>query len=266
MALIDLPNEGVLSDNERAVIVNYDFEVRDDHGQFALVDPVVRKANRGKGARYVGGNLEVLLQQAVSARKAHDASMAAAPPPAKKGSGDKKKLEAAAAVGAIDTAAVEQPTPLEAAIADTVEEPQDTSPIAETESAATDTAETVPSADDVQDTISVEAEPSNEPADEIEVEELDDTGKRERKGKKNRVKKERAAGRYTRAAQFIVNDLTLIPDDRRNKQWGDKQARLAKLADMSDNTAGHCLEAWVDICRVLEQKGWLIIPGVTKTN
>ncbi|MDE2426304.1 MAG: hypothetical protein KGO96_10410 [Elusimicrobia bacterium] len=84
------------ADAERAVITNYGFSVKSEQGQFVVVDPVYRKANRGKGGKYgPGGNLELLIQSAVKNR----GTVADMPPkptaePAKKKNGkttDEKK-------------------------------------------------------------------------------------------------------------------------------------------------------------------------------
>ena len=60
--------------NERAVIEKYAFELRSEGDRFVLLDPIIRRANRGKGGRHIGGNLGVLLTAAVTERRAHEAN------------------------------------------------------------------------------------------------------------------------------------------------------------------------------------------------
>lgn len=74
---IDPQIEQALSKGDRAVVEKYGFEVRKDGGLITLTDPVVRKANRGKGGHYTGIRVVELLESAVAQRRAADKSMKA---------------------------------------------------------------------------------------------------------------------------------------------------------------------------------------------
>jgi hypothetical protein len=66
-------SESAVSVNERAVVEKYGFDVRNEQGLFLVVDPVVRKANRGSGGKYgPGGKVELLLTAAVNSRKEYE--------------------------------------------------------------------------------------------------------------------------------------------------------------------------------------------------
>ena len=234
-------SESALDANQRAVIEKYGFEMRDRGGQFELTDPVVRRANRGKGGKHTSGNADLALHAAVAERQAHEKAVAAAPPVAPKG-GKKAATKADAAPPAeVVPEPEQQPEPEVQVNADPEIQPETTSEILEpTDGTATgDLVETSGPAETAQ------------PGDEIEVDEtdLDNTGKRAKRSKKEE-KGPRKDNRYLRAAKIIVDNLEI-----------DAKG-LAAVADMSDATAGHCLEALKGVTAALIAKGWLKLPRV----
>ena len=268
-----------LTANEEAVVNKYGFDVKTEAGLFLLTDPVVRKANRGKGGRHQGGDLNLLLTAAVKERQAHDDSVSKVPLPEKANGAaptayDKaqkreehnvKSLEKALGVSASPTDVDPQPETKQPETAADVndntpetmppaeekpaEEPPKAKPEEKTSTptkagkgkakAATPKAEPTPT------------KPDAPPPAELSDVELDETGKREKKSKK-REKTPRKDNRYLRAAKIIAGRLDI--DDK----------ELSKQASMSAATAGHCLEAWKGITAVLIEKGWLKIPGEKK--
>jgi hypothetical protein len=233
-------SESAIDDNERAVIGKYDFEVRDKGGHFEVTDPVVRKANRGKGGKHSGGNLSICLSAAVSERQAHEKAVAAAPPVAAK----------AAKKAAVK--AVEPPAP----VAESEASPEPENNVVYLDSSGAPVADHVVNSDpEPEDALPPEELPEVVvedlvPGNEIEVDEenIDNTGKRAKKSKKEE-KGPRKDNRYLRAAKVIVNQLDIDVES------------LAIAADMSEPTAGHCLEAWKGVTAALIAKGWLKIPG-----
>jgi hypothetical protein len=76
--------------------------------------------------------------------------------------------------------------------------------------------------------------------------------KKEKAPKVAKPKAERKENRYLRAAKIICDNLTITDE------------QLAKQADMSTSTAGHCLDAWTEITKVLLEKKWLKLPAAAK--
>lgn len=60
-----------VDENQRAVIAQYDLEVRDSAGHFEVSDPVIRATmpRTSKVGRYSGGNLDLVLSEAVQRRQ-----------------------------------------------------------------------------------------------------------------------------------------------------------------------------------------------------
>lgn len=245
MAFIDPKiSETSLDDGARAVIEKYGFEVRDNGGHFEVLDPIVRKANRGKGGKHSGGNIDICLSAAVSERQAHEKAVAAAPPVApKKG-------------GKAATKAVEAPPP--ASEPEAAPEPENNvvyldsagSPVADHVVNSDPEPEDALPAEDLPEVVIEDLPEDFVPGNEIEVDEenIDNTGKRAKKSKKEE-KGPRKDNRYLRASKIIVEQLDIDAET------------LADLADMSEATAGHCLEAWKGVTAACIAKGWLKIPG-----
>lgn len=80
---IDPRIEVNVDENQRAVIAQYDFEVRDSNGHYEISDLLIRSAmpRTTKLGRYSGGNLDLVLSEAVSRRADYVARNGAAKAP-----------------------------------------------------------------------------------------------------------------------------------------------------------------------------------------
>lgn len=252
-------SETVLDANQRAVIEKYGFEMRDKGGQFELTDPIVRKTNRGKGGKHMNGDADTVLSAAVAERQAHDKAVAAAPPVAPKGKGKAATKADAPAQTEVQPEPEQQPEPETTVYLDSDGKPQ-REPDPQPEGTLLEV-DLPGRSEDVDTNESGNLSPQdeqlaegvvNQPGNEIEVDEtdLDNSGKRAKKSKKEE-KGPRKDNRYLRAAKIIVTDLEIDAE------------QLAGKADMSEATAGHCLEAWRGVVAELLEQGW-IAPGKAK--
>lgn len=252
-----------ISANERAVIEKYGFEVSTTTrpGEFRVVDPVVRDANGGKYGAMSGTVMQTLLVEMVKARKTHEE--AASKKPGKKAQPKKAVSERVVAVklpadGVLVNANDEPPLPLDNPPADKPADEPVQKPVAATKSKPV--AKTAPVEKPADKPLEKTVAPPAEIADPV----IDNTGKREKASKKAKEPKERKDSRYLRASKIIADNLDIVTSakGRRSTKWLPQQQKLAKLAEMSDSTAGHCIEAWNGVCEVLAAHGWLKLPKV----
>jgi hypothetical protein len=207
-----------VDDGQKAEIEKYGFDCASDGmSHFLLTDPAAKAKKKGLKWSHVGGNLDVLLEDAVAIRKGFD-------PNGKFNTGAKAEV---------------QPEP-EAPKPETITvQPDETVTVRILPDEAPKPA---PKRTRVQDEAS---DLETNPPTEIEGAELDDTGKRVKPAKKVKEPKVRKDNRYLRGAKVIVNNLTIT----------DKA--LSSQAAFSIPTANHVLEAWVGITSVLISKGWI---------
>lgn len=260
-----------INKNQKAVIEKYNFSLHSNFGQFELTDAVIRKANRGKGGKHTGGNLDILLAAAVNERKALDASLAAPSDqvtnaavraktnPPKKAKTPKSLDENAAAVLGDSRG----PRPVDMKSLDEVRTLAGAD--ATNDHVAAD--ETAPVKDAEGDAPAHENDPAH-----------DDTSKRtkraqraslsqetstkpERKPRVKKVKepKVRKDNRYLRTARIVAEDLTFLPTSSKDRE-ACKKRLAAAVGDISPASAGHFFEAWMGITAILTAKGWLTIP------
>ncbi len=238
-------SDSAISADERAVVEKYGFNVSAGAGgHFVLIDPEYRRQNRGKGGRHEGGNLSILLTAAVAQHKTLDqaakapsdqvdkqAARAKTNPPKTKVAGN----------GNIPETDDAPKTPVSAALTDVDDKTQVTAPAP------------VKRTERVRD-----ATPTTETSDELEAR-LKAAKKAkakepeaEKKAKASKPEKERKDNRYLRAARFIAKKPSITAE------------QLAEKADMSESTAGHCLDAWKGVTAALLEKGWLSPEHLTK--
>lgn len=265
MAFIDttIPQNAVSAD-ERAVIESFGFELHQNGAEYRLVDPVVRKANRGKGGAYNGTVIDSLLKEAVRDRKVHDdeqiseiRSTLAAGKTYSGGGG-------AAAEFTVKPFPSDDPKPEddgnETAKTDTAQ-PEQTSPAASNSPSDKQL--------DIEDAVQKaggKKGAAKTPPTVIEDPTIDNTGKRER-NRKERVQKQRKPNRYIRAARAIVENLDKLDGislPRQEKKWRGAMKWMAGAADCTLAGAGHNIEAWLGITSVLVEKGWLKLPKSNK--
>lgn len=282
-------SESAINANERAVIEKYNFDVSTDGNRFVVTDSAYRKANRGKGGKYVGGNIELLLVEAVEQHKTLDL-VASAP-------SDKVKPNGSQKPGVVKKAAVSASSTgnSDSAKVTTTQTSTDASRPQSTPGLEPDATFTGRLTSKQQNLVSVYHLTVTRASDEWVVDDeavrkhyaFKDASKKgnyggadldkllevaigvhetmiaEKSGATNGKKKaaagkadskqekpakepkERKDSRYTRAAKILV------------KQPGLDDKKLARLADMSESTAGHCLDAWKSITAVLVANGWL---------
>lgn len=76
--------------------------------------------------------------------------------------------------------------------------------------------------------------------------------------------KARKENRYLRMAQVVASDLSLVPPAVGKEHKHFQKALADKVGGLSEASAGHFFEAWLNITRVLTEKGWLKLPEVKK--
>ncbi len=222
-----------ISDNQRAVVEKYGFNLTtDEHKHYVLTDPLVRKANRGKGGKQVGGNLDLCLSAGVAEHKAHLANASA---PSDKT--DKQNVRAktnptkpngAAMPPASDKTSTSQPEVV-------TREPKVLA--AQTEPAKADSDASNASNELTRDDTSSNKKTRGRRA--------DATAKAPR-AKKVREKTERGPNRYQRVFSLIAANPSITV------------AELAKKADLSKAAAW--IDVWNTAVMMLDKKGALKTP------
>lgn len=248
-----------VNDAERATVEKFGFRLEDDNGQFDLVDPVVRKAERGRGGRYKGGNLELLLKAAVSQREAHDKAASVPSDEKPRSKASKQKTTVGEAAGSDATALIMTPGTTDAGSNAVDVTPKDAERTAGNDVKDGATNDTPKATTRKPRTAPATGNDNNKDA-------KAETPKRTTKPKEP---KDRKLNRYVRAARVIVADMSLVEGltfPHSDKTWGPRQAKMFGPADMSKASAGHCLEAWVGITSVLIEKGWLRLPKAPKSD
>lgn len=211
-----------VTDDHRAVINDYRLTVRrtkDD--RFEVTNEAYRTAFKGRGGKYAGKDLTVVLNDAVYDHK--------------------KLMERVDQVisGEADPA-LQENVKGDAPDVSTAETQSDTSNNKKTRQRKKDAPAAHTEAPD-----KVAAEPAEKKA----------------RVKKVRVPKVRKDNRYLRCARIVAKDLTLVPSGLSGKAWLENQERLAAEAgNLSVASAGHFFEAWVNITKVLTENGWLKLP------
>lgn len=261
-------SDSAINADERAVVEKYNFNLSaGTGGHFVLVDPEYRRQNKGKGGRHEGGNLSILLTAAVAQHKTLEqaskapsdqvdkqAARAKTNPPKTKVSGAGNIPETDEHPGLVVTSlqtgktTVIQPpgtvapkTPVSAALTDVDDKTQVTAPAP------------VKRTERVRD-----ATPTTETSDELEArlkaakKAKAKEPKAEKKAKAPKPEKERKDNRYLRAARLIAKKPSITAE------------QLAEKADMSESTAGHCIDAWRGVTAALLEKGWLSPEHLTK--
>lgn len=267
--------ESAIDANERAIIEKYGLRVEQDGDRFSVVDSVVRKAKRGKGGRYTGGNLTELLRAAVSEHQACNASADA--PSDKKtakvnSKGNIPETDSTPAHRLFDKNDPTLSTPLVGNM------PSEGQPQLERAFAV------LAGADATNDHIAADPEPALEtssersadaPTSETEPTTTDDgqrtedeKGATKKKPKRQRVPAAPRDSRYLRAVRVIADNLEMVDGvaGKHGKDMLPYQQKLHPLVEgISIASAGHILEAWRDITAVLVERGWLKFPKAPKT-
>ncbi len=259
-----------IDDNEKAVINKYGFELRDKEGHYELVDPVYRKANRGKGGKHSGGNLPILLQAAVAERRAFDESVVSAPPIPPKQPKAKKPVETETIVE-VDIEPVLSPTSADLAFDSAVfgeekePEPETKTPEEELslhnflDDAFLNAPEPEASKKEQSSVVQFPTRTRLTPEDLIDPV-LDNTGSTRHRITKKKDKpesslpgKKKGAFKAQRAPERVARAICADLDI--------DVAGLMKAAQISETNAVYMLDVvWADITAVLIEKGWLKFP------
>ena len=259
-----------ISTDHQAVVDKYGFEASfAEDGSFVVVDAAYRRANGGKGGRYVGKDVDATLTSAVTNHKAmtqtakapsNETSLAWTPAvltPQQKAATTKygfvmtddfgkvtitdpvvAKFKDASKKGVYTAATVAEA--LDAAIAvrkeyeaSLVKPDKKAAAKAETKVAATPK----PVAESRQKKAATVKADDEKPA--------ETKNAKKEKAKKEKEPRPAKDNRYMRASRIIAANPSITAD------------QLAKEATMSKSTAGHCLEAWKGVTAVLRETNQL---------